>query len=258
MNALRPLDEPLDDELLAALGEARLTRDEEARALEALRASPALQAAFRDLFPGRYATLFGQNVVPLPLPSPAQPPSARPTEPPAREAGLGVTPPMRADWRLLAFGLVASFAVLVALIVPPAAPRFSQVAYDTMRVRGPGAGPVEPVALMVDLGESTAWDAFRGRRPWGAVIVAGADGRPVVLATSTRPAECTRTPSTLACLDRTGYREVAVLVATGPADAPLDALVGGNPDWATFRAALQAAASHEPWRLHFPLDPAAD
>jgi hypothetical protein len=256
--------EDMDDELLAALGESRLTEIEEEQALERLRRDPLSRAAFRDLYPARFAALFGHNVVALPRLEGTPPPEAVPPVLPEFQSapGLAVMPPIRPAWRLLGFGLLASFAVLAALIVPPGRPGHTGAVYDPERTRG--GEPVRgvertraekpPVPLMVDLGEPSRWDVLRGRQPWGAVVAAGEDGRPFVLATTTRPGGCTATPATLACLDRDWFSGLAVVVSTGAADVALDALVTGSATWKDFADALKHVSTEEPWSVHFPLE----
>jgi hypothetical protein len=253
----------LDDEFLAALGESRLTEVEEDQALARLRSDPEARSAFRDLYPARFAALFGHNVVSLPALEGTPPPEGLPPEPaglvpsPPLVGGLGVMPPVRPAWRLLGFGLLASFAVLAALVMPARRPGHTGAIYDPERTRGVSnyrAAIRPPVPLMVDLGEPTAWDALRGRHPWGAVIAAGEDGRPFVLATTARPGNCTVTPATLACLDRDWFSGLAVVVSTGAADVALDALVSGSPTWQEFVGALKQVSTNEPWSVHFPLE----
>ena len=246
--------EEMDDELLAALGESRLTEVEEEQALERLRRDPLVRAAFRDLYPARFAALFGHNVVALPvLEGTPAPESVVPALP---GGGLAVMPPIRPSWRLLGFGLLASFAVLAALVVPPTRPGHTGAVYDPERTRGGERvrGDRPPVPLMVDLGEPSRWDALRGRLPWGAVIAADPDGRPYVLATTARPGHCTVTPTTLACLDRDWVSALAVVVSTGPADAAIDALVTGSTTWPEFVDAMKHVSAKEPWSVHFPLE----
>lgn len=256
--------EDMDDELLAALGESRLTELEEQQALERLRHDALARAAFRDLYPARFAALFGHNVIALPglegTPPPERLAPVAPESPTA--GGLAVMPPIRPAWRLLGFGLLASFGILAALVVPPGRPDHTGAVYDPQRTRGAdrvrGAEPVgatkPPVPLMVDLGEPSRWDTLRGRHPWGAVVAAGADGRPFVLATTARPGDCTVTPATLACLDRSWFSALAVVVSTGAADVALDALVTGSATWQDFAEALKHVATEEPWSVHFPLE----
>lgn len=256
--------EDMDDELLAALGESRLTEIEEAQAVERLRHDALSRAAFRDLYPARFAALFGHNVIALPGLEGTPPPEALPPVLPALPAasGLAVMPPIRPAWRLLGFGLLASFAILAALIVPPGRPGHTGAVYDPERTRGGERVRGEermraekpPVPLMVDLGEPSRWDALRGRHPWGAVVAAGQDGRPFVLATTTRPGGCTVTPATLACLDREWFSGLAVVVSTGAADVALDALVTGSATWQDFAEALKHVSMEEPWSVHFPLE----
>lgn len=286
----------LDDEMLAALGEGRLTPDEERRVLVLVEASGEDRAALRDLFPDRFAALFADNIIELPKavraerrtpePAAAVPPpplvAVSPPEPPVMRAPLlEAMPPARPAWKLLAFGLAASSAIFVALLLPATAPRHAGASYEPSRVRGgelpsepvpsgePSAAPSAPTPassagltrrggaapgapILVDLGVLSRWDALRGRKPWGAIVVTEGQ-QPRVFATSTRPGHCESTDTTLACLNLGRPEAVAVVVSTGAADLALDDLVNGHETWADFEAALRARAADEPWSVHFPL-----
>ena len=177
------------------------------------------------------------------------------TEPPTeRRSGRGgpppeAMPPTPPAWKLLSFGLGASAALVATLVMPPAPPERAGARYDPSRLPG-GAAPSDPIR--VDLGALSRWDALRGRRLWGAIVVA--DGQqPRVFATTTRPGQCESTAALLACPNLGGPESVAVIVSTGAADAGLDALVAAHATWADFEAALRLEAGGEPWSLHFPL-----
>ena len=274
-------DPDLDDELIAALGESRLSPGEEGPLVERLARNPVARAGFRDLYPARFNALFNERDEVLAKIRPFPGRQIASVLPPPRSLGdstgsglgLDAMPPSRPAWRLLGFGLVASFTILFALVAPASAPRFSQVVYDPMqirggvervdddRVRGPAVRSAEwenPVPLAVDLGEVSRWERLRGHTPWGAIVVALPGERPTVLATSARPGTCTATDTTLACLSRTRYAGIAVVVSSGPADAPVDALVTGSESWEQFQLALKATATHEAWNLHFPLENPVD
>jgi hypothetical protein len=266
MTAAHLETDPLDDESLAALGEGRLTATEEAQVIEALRHDGEARAAFRDLFPDRFAALFGCNVVDLPVAGHALVPdddfaAVSLPEPPAAPIADAFAP-TRPAWRLLGFGLVASFAVLAALVWPPRAPVHSNAVLGEVSTitRGKAEPPPEAIVpsirpLFVDFGRLGRWDTVRQRPSWAAVVVATPGGPPTVLATSTRPGRCTVTPGTLGCLevDTRPGAGLAVVVSAGAADARLDALVNAHPGFDDFARALRDAANDEPWALHFPL-----
>ena len=274
MTADLPILDDLDDEMLAALGESRLTPSEEARVVERLREHPAERAAFRDLFPGRHAVLFGQGkLIPWPLAPPTpmgealETPLPLPTQetPVGRMLGRGdVMPPTTPAWRLLTVGLLSSFALLAGIVWPVSPPELSSVHYAPARLRSAelvrgdvtDEGPKNPV--FVDLGVVSRWDALRGRAPWGAIVATHGRGKPIVLATSSRRGTCTSTETTLACLTSANVSGLVVVVAAGSADAELDALVNASPDWAALHAALVRTAAHRPWKVHFPLESAAE
>jgi hypothetical protein len=268
MTALHPESDPLDDEWLAALGEGRLTPDEETEVIARLRRDGEARAAFRDLFPDRFAALFGCNVVDLPVaPHGALVPdddfaAVSLPEPPAAPL-LEAMAPTRPAYRLLGFGLVASFAVLAALAWPPRPPEHSTAVFGerAAAVRGATRSASTPASaehrpLFVDLGRLARWDALRNRPAWAAVVTAAPGGPPTVLATSSRPGRCTATEGTLGCLevDTRPGAGVAVIVATGAADARLDALVNAYPGFEQFAEALRASSASEPWAVHFPLE----
>ncbi|MCK6571927.1 hypothetical protein L6V77_12625 [Myxococcota bacterium] len=274
MTAPHPETPRIDDEHLAALGEGRLLPAEEAAVIALLQQDDGARAAFRDLFPDRYAALFGCNVVDLPVASAALVPDddfAAVSLPEPVEAPFpNPLAPSRPAWRLLGFGLVASFAVLAALVWPPRAPVHSTAVLGEAALAPPPLTrsvvrqtATEPAAtvrpLFVDLGRPGRWDALRQRPTWAAVVVAAPGSPPAVLATSTRPGRCTVTTGTLGCLevDTRPGAGVAVVVSTGAADARLDALVNENPSFDDLARALDAAAGTEPWTIHFPLASAA-
>ena len=307
MRSPQPSTPLLDDELLAALGEGRLSPSEEAAALVALRAHPAQLAAFRDLFPQRAAELLPEiaepcEVIPLrpgTLLAPVETASAPADAAPAALAAFEPTPPMRRQrLGLVAFGLVASFGVTGAIVAPARAPadahayyQGSNAASELVRTGGPSSGDAasawgltsaapsaagsapettrstaprrvrgggEAGKVLVDLGAVGFLERLRGLAPWGAVVVAGPDGRPTVLATSARPGECFVGEGTLSCFTHVPAAKVVVLISAGPADAPLDALVNHATSWDDFEHTLTSVEGQHPWKVSFPLEQGAD